>query len=954
MTRRDARRLALVADIHAGNHARFGGEVRAGINRRAQAVLDTLARALQAAYERDVVAFIIAGDLFDTSSPTPQLVAAVGALLGRFARSGKAPGMSIIVVRGNHDMVSDTEGDHALGPLKLIPDVHVVEAPELLHVMGFELLLVPFMPGDARVWLPSSTEKLVSGDADGEGRRVLVSHVGVIDQHTPAFLRKAHDAVELDVLRKLATRYGIRDTWVGNWHEHRKWEGEGWRVGQVSALAPTGFDNPGPDGYGVMVVLDTAGGFEPVMVPGPRFIKGDPGDLVPDGGYAHWSSPAYVELHGFPEDMAEQRADLAAAIADGRVAAGVVIEHADPLFEEVAADGAAEARKASTLEEALTAFADTVELPAGVDRDDVRARAQRYLANVNGNASTGGTPGDVRRLDLLGFATHVEGTRVDLPERGLVVVTGANGAGKSTLLDGVATALWNDTLRGDPLWRAGEPGSVGITTSAVEAARLRTKGGKCSLDWGPPVVGSLVTYENATKAQQAIEAVIGTMSTWRRTSVLSSVDSDTFTRSSDAERKRLLEVFLGLDRFDRALLACRGDVKMAAAGEAKWSREHAVANAAHVGAAASVDAAQKAVDGFVEEQGGKTLAELDAEVDRLTTSWQRASRDQQAHVEARARLREKLAAARSTVDGNEAKAKRIGDLHVCPTCAQGVGPEHKREVREAAAKAVADDRAALVAVEADIAEASAGIEELAELVASLARKTGVASDLRSRARANAGAKARAEKALADARYVHERSAAAVTASKAALDTHAEQLAVLQHVEAMLGTRGVRSLVLTRALKGLEGSANRWLSRFPTDDGPMRVRVSGTTERASGDAADVISVKVAKARAPDVWRSYASCSGGERRRLDIAFLFALRELAQAAHGPGGTLWCDEVFDALDAQGAQDVASALVELARERAVIVITHNPELLAYLRPTLHLHVGTTKNGATVEVRRSA
>ena len=69
--------------------------------------------------------------------------------------------------------------------------------------------------------------------------------------------------------------------------------------------------------------------------------------------------------------------------------------------------------------------------------------------------------------------------------------------------------------------------------------------------------------------------------------------------------------------------------------------------------------------------------------------------------------------------------------------------------------------------------------------------------------------------------------------------------------------------------------------------------------------------------------------------------ALAEVAQAAQGAkdGGTVFFDEVFDALDADGIDAVARVLVDLSMERCVVVISHNPALAARLDPTLHLAV---------------
>ena len=74
--------------------------------------------------------------------------------------------------------------------------------------------------------------------------------------------------------------------------------------------------------------------------------------------------------------------------------------------------------------------------------------------------------------------------------------------------------------------------------------------------------------------------------------------------------------------------------------------------------------------------------------------------------------------------------------------------------------------------------------------------------------------------------------------------------------------------------------------------------------------------------------YRAASGGERRRLDIALLLALSDVAGVvADAAPGTLWVDEAFDSLDSRGVAVVVEALTALAESRCVVVITHSEEL---------------------------
>jgi DNA repair exonuclease SbcCD ATPase subunit len=74
--------------------------------------------------------------------------------------------------------------------------------------------------------------------------------------------------------------------------------------------------------------------------------------------------------------------------------------------------------------------------------------------------------------------------------------------------------------------------------------------------------------------------------------------------------------------------------------------------------------------------------------------------------------------------------------------------------------------------------------------------------------------------------------------------------------------------------------------------------------------------------------YKGSSGGERRRIDVALLLALADVAAGASSENpGTLFLDEVLDAIDEEGVGLLASALQEVATRRPIILITHSETL---------------------------
>jgi DNA repair exonuclease SbcCD ATPase subunit len=182
-----------------------------------------------------------------------------------------------------------------------------------------------------------------------------------------------------------------------------------------------------------------------------------------------------------------------------------------------------------------------------------------------------------------------------------------------------------------------------------------------------------------------------------------------------------------------------------------------------------------------------------------------------------------------------------------------------------------------------------------------------------------------------AREVDAQRDALMDATDAAVDTEVADL-VAQQVAKVLSARGVRAFVLGEALIGVEQVANAWLSRMAPG---ISLALKAYSENKTGTVSDRISLEVTGAGGG---YGYDASSGGERRRVDAAILLALAEVSAAARGISrGTLFLDEVFDAVDAEGVPLVAEAIEELGKTRPVVVITHSQELTRHMRPHVHM-----------------
>lgn len=360
-----ALKIAFVADVHAGNFAKFGGPTRGSLNRRGLDVLATLTNAVELAADCD--ALMILGDLFHYANPEPALLAQVQEILAQHP--------NVIVMPGNHDMSSSAYGDHAIAPLA--PIAKVVEVPGRFIIGGFnspaaELWVVPFQPGPVNDWLEDALVKCAGQKrrrAPKGGPIALALHVGISDDATPYYLDGGGASITAKTLGKLCKKYGITFVFSGDWHRHQTWQHSGVELMQVGALAPNRF----PPGYehgdrGPMAIWNGKTS-EVIDVPGPRFYK----RRWTDGDVPDW--PPF-EVKGCTRylKLRVRTADADAAKAWGAEQtgnAGFELDVDRGIERAKARTASFEARQASSLDDAVQLYVKAMPLDKGVSRDRV-------------------------------------------------------------------------------------------------------------------------------------------------------------------------------------------------------------------------------------------------------------------------------------------------------------------------------------------------------------------------------------------------------------------------------------------------------------------------------------------------------------------------------------------------------------------------------------------------------
>ena len=536
----------------------------------------------------------------------------------------------------------------------------------------------------------------------------------------------------------------------------------------------------------------------------------------------------------------------------------------------------------------------------------------------------------IRRITLENFMSH-QSSEVLLPDKGVVLVTGKNGSGKSSLAEAISMAGWGKTLRGSSPWVAGKNGSVGIDFCLEKhdgtITRKNTKSGKATLDFTP----CYAEYSTTTKAQAALCDLIGNFDTWRRCSIFSSQDASHFTLSTDSERKRLLENLLGLDRFDEALSNCRDDIKRVSKEMSLIERDIEIISS-------KILVKKEALrDNEVSLQKVATkpiLQEPRKEIKKLEDT---LSRDEKRHSLAR-RNREETQTAKADLSAllssNRRMLTSIQDS-ICSKCGQKVDRKHAEDVKNSILE---DNKKLELSLQKNHTLSEKALEDIRSLDSEISstRKAISSKNLEIREAATYNSITNHIQGLID---TGTEEISKLEADKDAATKDTEKLryskSILENTETVLGTKGVRAHILISALKALEVTSNKWLRKI--SGGDISISISPYTAKKSGGNKEAIALNIHGIAGGE---GYKAASGGQRRRIDVALLLALSELAQASEGSkGGTVFFDEVFDSLDSEGIASVSDVIDTMGKNKAVVIISHSEELASHLTTTLHYNV---------------
>jgi len=524
----------------------------------------------------------------------------------------------------------------------------------------------------------------------------------------------------------------------------------------------------------------------------------------------------------------------------------------------------------------------------------------------------------VSKLVVEGFCGIASRALVELPQVGLVLVTGRNGYGKTTLIEAVSHGVWGEgVFRDGSLWA--DKGTLEVHTHDG-ASVIRTRSGSRTTT---SVVGRTGDgfYDTATKANAAAVQLFGDHAAWRAAHIVEPSDAAMFTRASDTVRKHVLETMLGLQVYDDALVRSRTFRKAADTLRETLANKIATCRG-KLETLRGVAAASKVL---------RPRESVDAEIEAVRHDLTAARADLTAVTQAVTSMTKQKVQLENRIDRLSTQRMNVPRVahnsEVCPLCNSRLGNEKIEEINGGAdtaqaelglrVKEATDDLSRLLA---QYHEACLNQDRLDELVRHLERKEAEAN--------------RELEVWSQTATVHEQIAAeerVLSAAEEQLQSAVNDRDLYATVESVLGVRGVRAHILDNAVTALGNYTQQWMSRL--SGGEMGVTVKSYTEGAR-ETRNAISITLQRSGRST---PYASCSRGEQRRIDIAVTLALANLQSAANSsPVGTLFVDEIMDGLDDDGAIATLECLSQMAATRCVVVITHKASVQLAAKSAAH------------------
>lgn len=586
----------------------------------------------------------------------------------------------------------------------------------------------------------------------------------------------------------------------------------------------------------------------------------------------------------------------------------------------------------------------------------------------------------------------------------------SNGSGKSSLVEALVWCLFDRTFRGvskDEIIRTGIKGGCSVTVSfytddgffRVTRFRRNPTSGIRLEKWGSDWT-DISSSTTAATDKQIIQLLGFDFDTFAILSFLGQGFQTKFSDLNDAGRKRLLESIFGLSTYDYIKDEVDKLYKSSKQTREKLDseivvREQTVERLSERLAILILQAEEDAV-----KNKGKIslintqIEDLSKKTDHLQDEYTALKEEQDCYVaktKEEFTKRNELLTVFTTVESEQksiereilAQRKRVGQAETllerskravesvstdCPTCGQPLASETLKTARRSkmldmsrAVQSLREERVALSLAEDMLKIKQAEMEDVQALLSDCNvqdyettlfklkdKKYSVQSDL-IRLQEQRTILVREMAALVsydpyalirplEASIKDE--ATYLTASVAKLDTAKVDENFYSELVSIFNPKALRSFILDESVSILNDHLRSVCSLIFDDGNTLEIHSSRALK--SGKEDNTLSLSFAIAGG-----SYASASGGERRKADLAIHLALSSLAKSlGRGSTNLLIADEVLDTLDQTASRAVVEALHSIAEAgKRVLLISHSPHASSFVNSILRVekHDGVSK-----------
>jgi len=541
-------------------------------------------------------------------------------------------------------------------------------------------------------------------------------------------------------------------------------------------------------------------------------------------------------------------------------------------------------------------------------------------------------------------------TTVDLCAATTTLISGENGAGKSTLLDALTFALF-----GKPYRNINKPQLVNSVNEKNCLVELNLEIGSDTYlirrGLEPAVFeifknGKLIDQDAKSKDyQKQFEEQVLKMNykAFCQVVILGSANYVPFMRLTAAERRAVVESILDINIFSVMNGLLKGKLS-------KLKEELAITDA-------DVNVYREKVRLNLKylENKGKDTKHL---ADQCRADIHNCDLDEEALLKTIKALDTEITGKHELITDSDTVSKSINDLTAihrqlkgkvksitneidfynkndsCPTCSQDINPQFKTEMVENKTKKSREVQEAVTDIEDSMRQANERVEQINKVL----------GEIRSLETKRSQASASLESTVSSRKKLEVRLANLENAKQEETDADEKELSVLQDslrelednrkemvddqyylgmASALLKDSGIKSRIIKHYIPIINQIINRYLNQ-------MGLFVSFNLDEEFNETI--------KSRHRDIF-TYSSFSEGEKRKIDLALLFAWRSIASMKNSlDTNILIMDEVLDgSLDDASVESFLEILRGIGGGTNAFVISHKPKELLESKFTSHL-----------------